>query len=780
MSPSLPTVVVVDDAPEVRMLVKARLRLSGHFEVVGEGSTGLDAVELARTLRPEVIILDVSMPDMDGLQAIPGVLELSPGTCIVLYSGFDEQGLVAHARELGAAGFIEKSSEIDRLAEQILAVMASHSNPAGADGSNDVVAVIGSPPSEGEESVLLEHLERFREVFQEAAIGMATLTLTGQVVRANRALEEMFRTHPESFVGAPYAQHAATAADGIRLTEAIRDLAAGKAPVLQVEHAVTTPDGELRVRTTLAAVRGAQGQPLYLFLQAQDITEQRQAAEALRRSEERFRLLVDAVEDYAIFMLDTRGRVASWNAGAQRIKGYSEEEVIGRHFRLFYPEELKASGHPEFELEEALREGRYEEEGRRIRKDGTEFWANVVLTSIRNADGEHLGYAKVTRDITQQREGRERLRQSEERFRLLVDAVEDYAIFLLDPQGLISSWNAGAQRIKGYREEEVLGKHFRMFYPEDKQREKHPEHELEIAVEVGRYEEEGWRVRSDRTTFWANVLITTIRNDQGEHLGFAKVTRDITSRQRILEERTRAADALAVANDELEAMNVRLARAAADQSQFLAVTAHELRGPVGVLGGSADTLAAHWADLTEVERAEMFAGMATSAGRLRRLLGDLLTATRLEAGVIEFALRPVAVGELLQAAAGAVARAYPEMVVDIDCPDGLEVTADFDRAAQAMENMLVNAVIHGRAPLHIKVVPSAATIDIRISDSGPGVPLSVQPRLFERFATGDTRGGTGLGLYIVRALMHAQGGEAGYDPGNDNGDHAFVLTFSVA
>ena len=650
MTLNLPTVVVVDDAPEVRMLVKTRLRLSGSFEVVGEGGTGLDAIELARSLKPDVIVLDVSMPEMDGLQALPRALEVSPGSCIVLYSGFDEQGLVAHARELGAAGFIEKSSQIDGLAEQILAIMASHADGTFAATEREVPATVTHlAPAEGEESVLLEHLERFREVFQEAAIGMATLTLTGQIVRSNGALDELFREHAGTLVGTPYSARAASTADGLRLTEAIEDLAAGKAPALQVDHAVSTAQGERRVRTTLVAVRGAQGRALYLFLQVQDVTEQQRATEELRQSEERFRLLVDAVEDYAIFMLDPGGRVASWNAGAQRIKGY--------------------------------------------------------------------------------------------------------------------------------REQEVLGKHFSLFYPEDKKRERHPEHELELALRDGHYEEEGWRLRSDGTRFWANVVITAIRNDQGEHLGFAKVTRDITARQRTLEERTRAADALAIANDELESMNARLARAAADQSHFLAVTAHELRGPVGVLGGSADTLAAHWAELTDDERAEMFDGMATSAARLRRLLGDLLTATRLEAGVIEFTMRPVPVSRLVQAAAGAVTRAHPEVVLFVDCPDDVEVTADFDRAAQALENVLSNAIVHGKAPLGVAVSRVPSAVEVRISDAGPGVPFSVQDRLFERFATGDTRGGTGLGLFIVRALMRAQGGDAHYEAGDSQRDHAFVLTF---
>ena len=183
---------------------------------------------------------------------------------------------------------------------------------------------------------------------------------------------------------------------------------------------------------------------------------------------DRFQLLVDAVIDYAIFMLDPGGHVASWNSGAEKLKGYRRDEIIGRHFSVFYPPEAIAIGWPQDELRQAARLGRFEDEGWRLRKDGSRFWANVVITAVREPGGELSGFVKITRDLTERRRQEEELRASEERFRLLVDSVRDYAIFMLDPDGRVRSWNAGAQALKGYAAGEIIGQHFSRFYtPQD-------------------------------------------------------------------------------------------------------------------------------------------------------------------------------------------------------------------------------------------------------------------------------------------------------------------------
>ena len=279
-----------------------------------------------------------------------------------------------------------------------------------------------------------------------------------------------------------------------------------------------------------------------------------------------------------------------------------------------------------------------------------------TFAPVRDSQGRPLYVFLQVQDVTRERAALEELRQSEERFRLLVETVQDYAIFMLDPQGRIASWNAGAQRSKGYSAEEIIGQHFRVFYPPHQQEIRHPEHELELALRDGHYEEEGWRIRKDGTRFWAYVVITAVYTPAGEHIGFAKVTRDNSERRRLEQEREETALELAQANTELGSMNERLQRAADEQAEFLAVTAHELRTPVGVLAGAAELLGKHWADLTDQERSEQLAAMETSTSRLRRLLADLLTASRLEARALELRADDVPVAEIVNDAVSTVRR----------------------------------------------------------------------------------------------------------------------------
>ncbi len=247
---------------------------------------------------------------------------------------------------------------------------------------------------------------------------------------------------------------------------------------------------------------------------------------------DQLRLLVHGTTEYAIFMLDPDGRVVTWNAGAERFKGYKADEIIGEHFTKFYPQEAIDRGWPAHELKVSTAEGRFEDEGWRVRKDGTQFWANVVITALRDAQGHLRGFSKVTRDLSERKKAEEALRRSEERFRLLVEGAKDYAIFLLDPQGHVASWNPGAERIKQYKADEIIGQHFSRFYPQEALDRGWPAHELKVAKAEGRFEDEGWRVRKDGTQFWANVVITALHDEAGTFRGFSKITRDLTERKK--------------------------------------------------------------------------------------------------------------------------------------------------------------------------------------------------------------------------------------------------------
>ena len=245
----------------------------------------------------------------------------------------------------------------------------------------------------------------------------------------------------------------------------------------------------------------------------------------------RYRLLVESITDYAIYMLDPNGIVSSWNPGAQRFKGYRANEIIGQHFSRFYTEQDRKTGLPARALATARREGKFESEGWRVRKDGSQFWAAVVIDPIRSPSGDIVGYAKITRDLTERKQAEQMLKLSEQQFRLLVQGVTDYAIYMLDPEGNVSNWNIGAQRIKGYTPEEIIGRHFSQFYTEEDRANGEPSRALEIAEREGKFEREAWRVRKDGSRFWAHVVIDALRDETGTLLGFAKITQDITERR---------------------------------------------------------------------------------------------------------------------------------------------------------------------------------------------------------------------------------------------------------
>jgi len=464
--------------------------------------------------------------------------------------------------------------------------------------------------------------------------------------------------------------------------------------------------------------------------------------------EERFRLLIEGVYDYAIYMLDPTGRILTWNPGAQRIKQYTTAEILGRHFSIFYLESDVRAGKCEYELEVAVREGRFEEEGWRVRKDGTQFWANVLITPIRDSRGTLQGFAKVTRDLTERREAEEKLRQSEERMRLLVESIRDYAVFMLDPDGKVASWNSGAERLKGYRRDEIVGKHFSVFRTEEDIVSGKCDLELHVASATGRFEEEGWRLRKDGTRFWAHMILTAIRDERNVLIGFAKVTRDLTERIRTLEDRA--------------------ARLAAERSnlakdQFLAVLGHELRNPLAPIVTALHLMRGDTRFVKErgiIER---------QVKHMTRLVDDLLDISRVATGKIELQKHPV---DLRGIVSHAIELASPLLEarrhhLDIDLPgDALQVDVDEARISQVIANLLTNAAKFTEPGGHIAVVAQRQGSDavIEVVDDGVGIPPELLTKIFDIFVQADqglerAAGGLGIGLSLVRSLVAMHGGE---------------------
>jgi PAS domain S-box-containing protein len=485
----------------------------------------------------------------------------------------------------------------------------------------------------------------------------------------------------------------------------------------------------------------------------------RAAQAALSRAENDVsHLLVQSIYDYGIVALDVAGRVLSWNPGAMQIDGYQAAEIIGSPHSRFYPPEDVAAGKPAADLAAAARDGRIQGDQRRVRKNGERFWANVLITALRDENESLIGFAVVTRDLTAWRLANETARASEEGFRLIIDGVKDYGIFMLDPKGIVISWNPGAERIKGYRAEEIIGKHFSTFYPAEDVAADKPGWELQIASAEGRFEEEGWRVRKDGSLFWANVIITALRNRDDVLLGFAKVTRDLTER--------RAVQLREIANAR-RATQAEVANEA--KSSFLAAMSHELRTPLNAIAG--------YVDLIEIgvggpvtEKQRVYLGrIRSSQQHLLGIISDLLNYSRIEAGQMTYNLGSVPVHSLVDAVLPLVepqAAAKKLRVEHGPCPAEPVALADRIKAEQIVLNLLSNAVKFTPAGGSISVTCGASgdNVTIAVCDTGPGIPAEKQTAIFEPFvqlgrSLNSPHEGTGLGLAISRDLARAMGGE---------------------
>jgi PAS domain S-box-containing protein len=468
-------------------------------------------------------------------------------------------------------------------------------------------------------------------------------------------------------------------------------------------------------------------------------------------SDELLRLMVDSIEDYGIVILDPGGHIMTWNEGAARISGYAAGEVLGRHVSLFHPSEDIESGTARRALADAARTGCLEEEGWRVRKDGSRIWAHVTLTALRSPEGELVGFAKVTRDLTDRLTAEDEMR----RFRLLVETVEDYAIFMLDTEGRVSSWNAGAQRIKGYRQDEIVGKHFSIFYPREDVAAGKCELELDVAVREGRFEDEGWRVRKDGRQFWANVVITALRDADGAPIGFAKVTRDLTER-RAAEEMRRA---LAVETAALAEKT----RTQEFQERFLAILGHDLRNPLSSIDMGAQLLRQRAADPAA---ARVLDRMHASALRMARMIEQILDLTRARlAGGLVLNRKPMDLRDALVHVVEELRSAHPASAITLDCTSATGVW-DQDRIEQIFSNLISNAVDYGdpAKPVTVEGRVEGHMMTIEVRNEGEPISPGLQTQIFSPFRRGDRdsrtpkTSGLGLGLYISSEIVAAHGG----------------------
>lgn len=473
--------------------------------------------------------------------------------------------------------------------------------------------------------------------------------------------------------------------------------------------------------------------------------------------EAKYRMLVEAVTDYAVYMIDAAGYIISWNPGAQRFKGYTAAEILGHHFSRFYPPADIEAGLPQRALAVAAREGRFETEGWRVRKDGTSFWAHVIIDPVIDPDGKLVGFAKITRDLTEKKQAEDALRRSEEQFRLLVQGVTDYAIYMVDAQGIVTSWNVGAQRIKGYAPEEIIGRSFSLFYDEGDRQAGVPQKSLENAAREGKLQSEGWRVRKDGTRFWAHVLIEPIRDETGVIQGYAKVTRDVTEQRHAQEALEQAREAL-FQSQKMDALGQLTGGIAHDFNNLLMVFLSTLNLLRKQLANDHKATALVDAAIQGAQRGSTMTQRLLAFARRQELNTEAVDVPALVHGM----------ADLLQRALG------PSIHIETRFPLSLEkVYGDANQLELALLNLAINArdampqggsiIIAGQPELvgegHASALPSGRYVRLSLIDTGEGMDEETLARAAEPFfTTKDVGKGTGLGLPMVHGLTEQLGG----------------------
>ncbi|HEY0271936.1 MAG TPA: PAS domain S-box protein [Chitinophaga sp.] len=459
--------------------------------------------------------------------------------------------------------------------------------------------------------------------------------------------------------------------------------------------------------------------------------------------------MVEEIEDYAVLLLDINGHIESWNKGAEKVKGYKADEIIGQSFYLFYTPEDRLAGRPGRLLKTALDTGIVRDEGWRVRKDGSRFWGSIVITAIHDDDGEVIGFTKVTRDLTAQKEVMDKLRASEERYARMIEEVEDYAIILLDTEGRIRNWNAGAEKLKGYSAAEVVGQHFGIFYlPRDRSSQL-PEMLLAQARTEGRAHHEGWRLRKDGSQFWGSIVITALHNDDGEVIGFSQVTKDLTVDKKAEEAQERYLEQLETRNREME--------------QLTYIASHDLQQPLRTITNYLTMFESKYQPLVEEHGRVYIELVMKAAMRMRELIRAMLEYSTLG---VNKTVGEVDANVLLEEVKQDMYEYISSTGARVES-SGLPVLRGYRvELRQLLQNLVSNAIKFRKPGVQPQIKISAERGKDKwifcVQDNGIGIEAQYVTKIFmmfQRLHSKDEYPGTGIGLAYAKKIVMLHNGQ---------------------
>ncbi|MCF0052437.1 PAS domain S-box protein [Dyadobacter sp. LJ53] len=618
-------------------------------------------------------------------------------------------------------------------------------------------------------------------IFEYLSEGVVVLDMSGKIVSCNPAACDITGYTEGDLMGKPF--HALGNGEGDLFQYQYERDQALQHKKLVVESWKVHQNGTRFWCETSYAPIFTQEEHTGFCVVLRDISERKQIQIELLESEERYRLMVEAVKDYSIFMLDPQGHIITWSDGGGLIQGYAESEVLGKHFSIFYTATDLIDKKPDRELEIARQTGAYREEGWRVKKGGSLFWASVVLTALFNNQNKLIGYSKVTMDLTRRLQNEESLRQSEARYRSLVEQVGDYGIFMLDTKGRICSWNEGAKRIKGYTAQEVIGKYFSIFYPEEDILSGKPARELRIARATGKYEEEGWRLRKDGSRFWANIVITAVYDTERLLTGFSKVTRDLTERklaEQGLQERSneyrQLVQELMTTNNALSAVNHEL-------EEFTAIVSHDLKEPVRSVKSYLYLIEQQIAQQKYELIGSSVLKSIKGTQRMQDLIDNLLQYSQVSKTDLKREKLDLddVVAEALLNLDDAIRKSGAQISKDMTT-QGL--FGDRVQLAQMFQNLLANALkfTNGKTPeVSIRSWPESDVLRIVVTDNGIGIAeqhLEKVFGVFKKLHFASKYPGTGMGLAICKKVVERHNGKiwAESSPGQGTSFHIMIPT----
>jgi PAS domain S-box-containing protein len=469
--------------------------------------------------------------------------------------------------------------------------------------------------------------------------------------------------------------------------------------------------------------------------------------------------MIAEIQDYAIILLDKNGYIQSWNKGAQKIKQYTEKEILGKHFSIFYLSEDRVANLPQRLIDEASTNGSASYEGWRKRKDNTKFWGSITITALHDDHNNIIGFSKLTKDLTDKKIAEDRLRKSEERYHQMVSEIQDYAIILLDVNGIIKDWNIGAEKIKGYKSSEVIGKRFSIFYTEEDLKNNLPDKLLKIAADEGKASHEGWRVRKDGSRFWGSITITALHNKNNKIIGYSKVTRDLTEKK--------------IAEDQLRDYMIELERQNSELEQFAYVASHDLQEPLRKIRTFSELIQQNLHDEEFVKK--YFEKLTSSAFRMGNLIKSLLDYSRLSKNKSDIAT--VNLNDLVHDVRQDFELLIQETNAVIAAENLPSVTGNYIQLSQLFSNLVsnslkfsksnpvikINALIISKNDIKDSPIPLIHNnyVNLIFEDNGIGFEQQYDKiifSLFQRLHGRHVYAGTGIGLALCKKIAENHGG----------------------